>query len=202
MVAPVRNAAADNLIVASFADSSMDDFIALVAANPDIHYRFNAAGDVITMSSTFVHADTQGLIVTHFNIWLWSGALPGYRAGTEPTYDLGDWRCQPDAAIDLQRGKVIPRQAPLVAVEVRSDSNSWRELRAKAGRYLEHGTQLVWLVDTDGRAVEIHRNAEPAQTLGNDDIIEGIALLPGFRVSVRDLFPAWRPRVSHARPGR
>lgn len=190
MAAPVRNAAADNLIVAPFADISMDEFIKLVAANPDIHYRFNAAGDVISLSPTFVHATVQGAIVTHFNIWLWSGALPGYQAGTEPTYDLGDWRCQPDVAIDLQRGKVFPKEAPLVAVEVRSDSNTWRELRAKARRYLEQGTQLVWLVDSDGREVEIHRAAEPAQTLGEDDSIEGGALLPGFRVNVRELFPA------------
>ena len=179
----------DNTVVAMFSDISLDEFIALVEANPDIHYRFNAAGDVIQMSPTFIHADVQGAIVTHFNNWLWQGALPGYRAGTEPTYDLGDWRCQPDVAIDLQRGKVIPQEAPLVAVEVRSDSNTWPELREKAGRYLEHGTQVVWLVDTDERQVEIHRASEPAQTLHSDDIIEGGALLPGFRVSVRELFP-------------
>ncbi len=180
---------AENKVVAMFSDISLDEFIALVEANPDIHYRFNAAGDVIQMSPTFIHADVQGAIVTHFNIWLWQGALPGYRAGTEPTYDLGDWRCQPDVAIDLQRGKVIPQEAPLVAVEVRSDSNTWPELREKARRYLAHGTQVVWLVDTDERQVEIHRVDEASQTLRSDDIIEGDALLPGFRVRVRDIFP-------------
>ena len=183
-------AAADHRIVAPFADISMDEFVALVAANPDIHYRFNAAGDVIEMSPTFIHADVQGTIVTHFNIWLWSGALPGYRTGTEPTYDLGDWRCQPDVAIDRQQGKVIPREAPLVAVEVRSDSNTWPELREKARRYLALGTQLVWLVDTDAREVELHRPGEAPQTRASGDVIEGGELLPGFRVTVRDLFPA------------
>ena len=184
-----RMEAPDNTVVAMFSDISLDEFIALVEANPDIHYRFNAAGDVIQMSPTFIHAAVQGAIVTHFNIWLWQGALPGYQAGTEPTYDLGDWRCQPDVAIDLRRGKVIPREAPLVAVEVRSDSNTWPELREKARRYLEHGTQVVWLVDTDERQVEVHRAGEPSQTLRNDDVIESGALLPGFRVSVRELFP-------------
>ncbi len=190
MESPVRSTeTADNTVVATFSDINMDEFIALVEANPDIHYRFNAAGDVIQMSPTFTHAAVQGAIVTHFNIWLWQGALPGYQAGTEPTYDLGDWRCQPDVAIDLRRGKVIPQEAPLVAVEVRSDSNTWPELREKARRYLEHGTQMVWLVDTDERAVEIRRASEPVQTLHSDDIIDGGALLPGFRVSVRELFP-------------
>ena len=178
------------LIIAPFAEISMDEFVALIAANPDIHYRFNAAGDVIQMSPTFLHADVQGAIVTHFNIWLWQGALPGYRTGVEPTYDLGDWRCQPDVAIDLRQGKVFPKQAPLVAVEVRSDSNTWPELREKARRYLEHGTQMVWLVDMDERAVELHRGDESVQTLAGGDVIEGGSLLPGFSVSVRELFPA------------
>ena len=120
---------------------------------------------------------------------MWQGALPGYRAGTEPTYDLGDWRCQPDVAIDLQRGKVIPQEAPLVAVEVRSDSNTWPELREKARRYLAHGAQVVWLVDTDERQVEIQRAGEAPRTLHSDDLIEGGALLPGFRLRVRDIFP-------------
>ena len=184
-----RMEAPDNTVVAMFSDISLDEFIALVEANPDIHYRFNAAGDVIQMSPTFIHADVQGAIVTHFNNWLWQGALPGYRAGTEPTYDIGDWRCQPDVAIDLQRGKVIPQEAPLVAVEVRSDSNTWPELREKARRYLAHGTQVVWLVDTDERQVEIQRAGEAPRTLHSDDLIEGGALLPGFRLRVRDIFP-------------
>ncbi|MCY3906324.1 MAG: Uma2 family endonuclease [Anaerolineaceae bacterium] len=190
MQTPVRDTeAADNAIVAPFAEISLDEFVALVAANPDIHYRFNAAGDVIQMSPTFLHADVQGAIVTHFNIWLWQGALPGYRTGVEPTYDLGDWRCQPDVAIDLRQGKVIPKQAPLVAVEVRSDSNTWPELREKAARYLEHGTQMVWLVDTDSRSLELHVADAAPQTLRGGDLIDGGEVLPGLSLPVSDLFP-------------
>ena len=75
-------------------------------------------------------------------------------------------------------------------MEVRSDSNTWPELREKAGRYLEQGTQMVWLVDTDERQVEIQRAGEAPRTLHSDDLIEGGALLPGFRLRVRDIFPA------------
>ena len=75
-------------------------------------------------------------------------------------------------------------------MEVRSDSNTWPELREKARRYLAHGTQVVWLVDTDERQVEIQRAGEAPRTLHSDDLIEGGALLPGFRLRVRDIFPA------------
>ena len=184
-----RTHVAEGNIVAPFADLTMDEFVALVAAHPDVRYHFNAAGDVIQKSPTFLHADVQGVIVTHFNIWLWQGALPGYRAGVEPTYDLGDWRCQPDVAIDLRQGRVFPKQAPLVAVEVRSDSNTWPELREKAARYLEHGTQMVWLVDTDARLLELHVPDAAPRTLRGADLIDGGAVLPGFRLPLGDLFP-------------
>ncbi len=191
MESPARSAAAtDHHIIAPFADISMDEFVALIAANPDTHYRFNAAGDVILMSGKYIHSRVQSLITTHFNIWLWTDALPGYGSITECLYDLGEWRCCPDVAISPEQGNIIPQEAPLVAVEIRSDSNTWPELREKARRYLTHGTQLVWLVDTDTREVEIHRPDAAPQTLAGDDVIAGGALLPGFRVTVRDLFPA------------
>ena len=186
--APTR--VADGKIIATFADMSMDDYLALVAANPDTHFEFNAAGDVVTMTPMPDHGNTQTLTGTHLTLWLWTGALPGYMAGSELTLDFGDWRCQPDVCVHRARGKSIPTEAPLLAVEIRSDSNTWRELRAKAARYLEHGTQMVWLVDTDERQVELHRAGEPVQTLGGDETIEGGATLPGFSLRVRELFPA------------
>ena len=176
-------------VVAKFSDISMDDFVALVERNPDTYFKFNAAGDVVEMTPMPDHANTQTLTGTHLTLWLWTGALPGYLAGSEIAFNLGDWRCRPDMALSHVRGKVIPREAPLLAVEIRSDSNTWRELRAKAERYLAHGTQMVWLVDTDARSLELHRADAPPQTLRGDDLIDGGAVLPGFRLPVSDLFP-------------
>ena len=184
-----RPAVTDSPIVAKFSDISMDDFVALVERNPDTYFKFNAAGDVVEMTPMPDHANTQTMTGTRLTLWLWTGALPGYVAGSELTIDLGDWRCQPDVSVHRARGRVIPREAPLLAVEIRSDSNTWRELRAKAARYLAHGTQMVWLVDTDARSLELHRADAPPQTLRGDDLIDGGATLPGFRLPVSDLFP-------------
>ena len=84
----------------------------------------------------------------------------------------------------------IPRVAPLLAVEIRSDSNTRRELRRKAARYLEAGTAMVWLVDPETRTVELHRADATPRTLSGDDVIEGGATLPGFRVAASEFFPA------------
>ncbi len=184
-----RPVVTDSPIVAKYSDISMDDFVALVERNPDTYFKFNAAGDVVEMTPMPDHANTQTMTGTRLTLWLWTGALPGYVAGSELTIDLGDWRCQPDVSVHRARGRVIPREAPLLAVEIRSDSNTWRELRAKAARYLAHGTQMVWLIDTDARSLELHRADASPQTLRGDDLIDGGATLPGFRLPVSDLFP-------------
>ncbi len=180
---------AEGALVARYTDITIDEFVALAEGNPDIHFKFNAAGDVISMSPTNIHAIVQSLIATHFTNWLFTGALPGFWASTDGAFELEGWRSRPDIAISPFVGKAIPREAPLVAVEVRGDSNPWRELRAKAVRYLAQGTQMVWLVDTDTRALEIHRAGAQPQRLTGDDIIDGDDVLPGFQVAVSALFP-------------
>ena len=78
-------------------------------------------------------------IVTHFNIWLWQPCPATRRAQSRPMISAtGVGR----TSIDLRRGKAS-RRKPRSSPEVRSDSNTWPELREKTRRYLEHGTQMV-----------------------------------------------------------
>lgn len=188
--AAINPTVTDGTVIAKYADITLDEFVTLAETSSDFHYKCNAAGDVIAMSPKYIHADVQSIIATHFNNWLLTGALPGHGAPTDCLFELEGWRSRPDVAVCPRLGKVIPREAPRVAVEVRSDSNTWRELRSKARRYLAQGTQMVWLVDTDGRRVELHRAGASAQMMGSEDVIEGDDALPGFQVTVRDLFPA------------
>ena len=62
-------------------------------------------------------------------------------------------------------------------------------MRAKAARYLEHGSAMGWLVDPHRQTLELHQPDATPQMLSGSDVIEGGATLPGFRVTVSDLFP-------------
>lgn len=188
-IAAIEPTVPDGTVVSRYADITMDGFVALVEANPVVYLTFNAAGDVVTQTIFNDHGIVRSLIATHLCNWLFSGALPGYGAGIGAAFELEGWNSRPDVAVCPLVGNVIPREAPRVAVEVRSDSNTWRELRSKARRYLAQGTQMVWLVDTDGRRVELHRAGASVQMTGSEEVIEGGAALPGFQVAVRDLFP-------------
>ncbi len=80
------------------------------------------------------------------------------------------------------------RGAPDLAVEVRSPSNSARELDTKAQGYLAAGTRLAWVVDPDRRIVTVYRlNRSPVE-LATDEYLDGYDVLPGFRVAVAAIF--------------
>ncbi len=82
---------------------------------------------------------------------------------------------------------------PDLAVEIISPSQSLAEGRRKAKVYLRHGTAMVWLVDPAEKNAEIwtaeNRDAPQSETIGMDDELSGGAVLPGFTLPLRHLFP-------------
>jgi len=85
-----------------------------------------------------------------------------------------------------ERGAPIP---PDLAVEVKSPTDSKRQLRKKAERYLDLGTSLVWLVFPDEQIVEVYSaKANDVQTVGIDGVLSGENVLPDFTLPVHVIF--------------
>lgn len=82
--------------------------------------------------------------------------------------------------------------APDLAVEVLSKSNRPREVRAKVADYLRLGVRCVWVVDPRKRVVRIHTPDGAERLVGEDGILDGGEVLPGFRCPVDSLFVALR----------
>ena len=81
-----------------------------------------------------------------------------------------------------------PDIAPDLAVEVKSPSNSWPEISSKAYMWLSYGSQEVWVADPPTTTVTIYKLHSPPVTLGEDDVLDGGDLLPGFSTPVWRLF--------------
>ncbi|MCY3881363.1 MAG: Uma2 family endonuclease [Chloroflexi bacterium] len=85
---------------------------------------------------------------------------------------------------------------PDLVVEVASPSDSRREVHDKAHMWLNHGVRLVWVVQPETRTVDVYRPDEPIATLGEEDSLDGLDVLPGFACDVSAVFgpPATRER--------
>ena len=79
-----------------------------------------------------------------------------------------------------------PELAPDLVVEVKSPSNSNREMADKAAMWLSHGSRMALVVDPRPITVTVYRPGEPPQVLGELDIFDGGDILPGFTA------PIWR----------
>ena len=122
------------------------------------------------------------------------GTLIGSDAGVRLERDPDTVR-EPDiaffAASKLPPGEDVPgyaEVAPDLVVEIASPGDSRREVYDKARMWLSHGVRLVWTVHPDTRTVEAHRADRPVATLGEDDTLDGLDVLPGFACAVRALF--------------
>lgn len=113
--------------------------------------------------------------------------LPGYVVATEVAHEIDGWPCRPDVSIDLE-GEEIPTAPPLLAVEIKSDANSYTDLRAKAHKYISLGTKMVWLAYPEKKIIEVSQPDADDQILIVDDLLEGGEVLPGFSVPVRAFF--------------
>jgi len=80
---------------------------------------------------------------------------------------------------------------PDLAVEIVSPSDSIRQVRKKAALYLRHGTQRVWIVMPAKKGVEVCSAAQGGtnrEFIGQEGILSGEPVLPGFRLELRRLF--------------
>jgi Uma2 family endonuclease len=84
--------------------------------------------------------------------------------------------------------EAIPDLAPNLAVEILSSSNTREEMKRKLLDYFTAGCQLVWIVDTSKRTVSVHTSADQATVLTENQTLDGGIVLPGFTLSLAELF--------------
>jgi Uma2 family endonuclease len=75
-----------------------------------------------------------------------------------------------------------------LAVEVISPSNTRREMERKLEDYFNAGVRMVWLVYPDSREVAVYSSPVESAVLKGNDVIDGGTVLPGFTVSVSEIF--------------
>lgn len=110
---------------------------------------------------------------------------PGYRLEVDP-----DTVRAPDvvwiAPGRIQEGtQGFPNLAPDLVVEVASPG---QDLSEKAAMWLSFGSREVWVADPQPISITRYRPGQEPEVLGEDDVLDGGDLLPGFSVPVWRLF--------------
>jgi len=82
----------------------------------------------------------------------------------------------------------IPAIIPDLAVEVLSGTNTRSEMARKLERYFESGVRLVWYVDPPSRTASVYTSPTAMATIAKDGCLDGGDILPGFRLSLEELF--------------
>ena len=82
----------------------------------------------------------------------------------------------------------FPRSAPDLAIEVLSPSDRAGDIIAKIGMYQEAGVRLIWVVDPPPKTITVIAAGRPTVVLKPGDTLDGGDVLPGFSVSVSEIF--------------
>jgi len=141
------------------------------------------------------HGVLVGRLVERIGVHARAGRLgitvaeTGFLLNVEPPTVRG-----PDVAF-LARSNLPPEPppgfwtvAPDLAVEVLSPSDTAAAIGRKVIEYLEAGTRLVWIVDPATRTATIYRSRDEIRMIGEDEALDGVDVLPGFRLELAGLF--------------
>lgn len=82
----------------------------------------------------------------------------------------------------------VPRLTIDLAVEVISKGNTKAEMERKLREYFEAGTRLVWFIYSKNRTARVYTSPRRFTRLAEDQSLNGGDVLPGFTLSLRELF--------------
>jgi Uma2 family endonuclease len=176
--------------------------VADLATLPGDTYTYEIVeGELIRMPGSGIEAsEIAARLLIALGIFIQPRKL-GRLTGADGTYDLtrpgdpADTALVPDAAF-VAAGRLVGRVtgyakiAPDLAAEVASPNQYHPEMDKKASLYIERGVRLVWIIWPSRQEVDVWRPSPPTApvaTLGIADSLDGLDVLPGFTLPIRDL---------------
>ncbi len=162
--------------------------------NADRLFEF-IGGEIVEVPSNPYVSEIAIEIAVHIKLHLREQGIKGHVTGESGGCQVVGERYAPDVAyIASEKQAALPYEQgynpnpPDLAVEVVSPSESDRRRSIKVANYLAAGT-LVWVVYPPAREVEVYQPGEAVKIVSLDGTLDGGAVLPGFTLAVRDIFP-------------
>ncbi|MBW4477170.1 MAG: Uma2 family endonuclease [Tolypothrix brevis GSE-NOS-MK-07-07A] len=171
-------------------DLTDEQYFQLCQNNRDYRFEHTASGELLIMPPTGSDTGRRNVkITTQLDIWNSQNNLGEvFDSSTGFTLPNGAKR-SPDASwVKIERWNALtPEQqesfAPLTpdfVIELRSRTDSLKELQDKMQEYIDNGASLGWLIDRKNKRVEIYRPLKDVEILENPATLSGEDVLPGF----------------------
>ena len=182
--------------VRAYTVEEFDQFVAL-PENAERRLEY-VGGEIIDVVSNSYSSEVAANILILIGIYVKHNRL-GRVTGADGGYMVAGQRFIPDVAFISKAKQPEPchdpynPNAPDLAVEVLSHTDDPRLVRQKMAAYWTAGT-VLWIVDAEKKQVEIYTPGQPSDTAGIDDTLDGGAVLPGFTLAVKDIFPEEPPQ--------
>jgi len=165
-------------------------------ANDGKRYELHQGGLVEVGTSSRKHSKLGAWLVMTLLLFVDAHALGGDVSGADGTFQLTAFDTSvPDAAyVSAAKTTALPPDtvfypfAPDLAIEIKSPSQSKRDMQLLAVLYINAGSRLVWCIDTKAENVTVYRANGERFTLSREDGLDGEDVLPGFTVELEQLF--------------
>ena len=176
---------------------SDDELYSFCMANPELRIERDETGHIIIMPPTGLESSfTNNNLQTEVSIWN-RQTNTGRVSDSNGGYTLPDTSMRaPDVgwiskerlmALLPEELKRFAHVCPDFVIEVRSESDSLKQLQDKMDKWIKNGVRLGWLVDPQTQTTTIyHPDREPI-TKAFAETISGEDVLIGFTMNVADV---------------
>ncbi|MEH2204502.1 MAG: Uma2 family endonuclease [Nostoc sp.] len=178
-------------------DLTDEQFFQMCQKNSNYRFERTASGEILIMPPTGSDTGNRNFdMVVELGIWNKQTKLgKGFDSSTGFTLPNGAERSPDVSWVKIERWNALtPEQqekfapiCPDFVVELRSRTDSLKELHEKMQEYIENGTQLGWLIDRQNKRVEIYRTGKDVEILDNPANLSGENVLPGFVLDLQQI---------------
>ena len=178
-------------------DLTDDQFFELCQRNRDYRFERTTSGELLIMSPTGSETGNRNIELA-YQLQAWSrpnnlgiafDSSTGFKLpnSAERSPDVS-WirRERWEALTPTQRKKFAPI-CPDFVVELRSETDSLKELQEKMREYRDNEAKLGWLIDRKNKRVEIYRPGEDVEILNSPATLSGENVLPEFVLNLKGI---------------
>lgn len=176
-----------------------EQFAVLAAANRELRLERTATGKLIVNPPTGSETGYRNWnLAGELYLWWRNAGEPGKAFDSSSGFQLPNGATRsPDTAwvrpdrwdaLTVDQRKGFAPLCPDFVVELRSETDSLQDLRAKLQEYMDNGAQLGWLIDPQNQRVEVYRSGQEIEVLENPVTLSGEAILPRFTLSMQRIW--------------